>query len=880
MSRSVRCYHLSILFLCLATTQTAAVSIRVPNMAPTIQAAINIAASGDTILLASGTYTGSGNSNISLNGKQLVIRGEMGQANTIIDVQNQSVPAIRFEFGDPIGTIIEGITIRHAEYGLLFNDANAELRNLRFVDNIAGISYSRFNAADSLDRLIITGSDFIANDTGIYVLTNSAVPGIAAEIFSCNFENNERGLTYYSVEPAPNRYVSVTGSTFRQNSTAVSSFDFVHYQELWFDSCQFDSNTTAIVNSITLTNSTIIGGEYGIRGFLSSRAIVSNTRFEQIRNTALRSNVWGQMHQSKAPENYNPGFNLTDCIITNNPGSIASLGGFVNEDPVGATFTRCQLTNNGGGIFAIEGLHRIEFEDCLYADNGRGIEIRGAGMGLTIRGCTFANNNSTAVHSWVDNWAVTIERSIFYGNSGSGIRLTHIDEDSAWSISCCNLFDNETDYNGIPSQYGINGNFSVDPLFCSDSLGVYSLFAASLCASEHAACGVRIGAFDAECAFWRIDSLTVDTLTDNQHVLASMPVIFWQRPDTFAGTQTLAEVEVGANSDWGVAELWDPALFMTADTSVQYSGASLIDDSTYYLRVRIFNGSEWTEWKVISFRLNTAPTVPSPQFPVNVVAPSLTPHLEAMNATDPELDLLSYHFEVFADADTILLNAGSVIQSPGATTSWSVSLPLQENGHYFWRVRANDGYESSAWSALSQFWVNSVPEVPANPSLIYPPAPSGLPVYEMMPVFQWQPVFGPDPYDTVRYTFELATDSLFIAPIFLDSLSEPHCTLPDSLRFQTRYWWRVRSFDQEGLSSVPVQGTSFWTWTLGDINNNHKTNVIDLNVLVSFIFANGAEPTPLFITDVNGDCRTNVQDIADLVEYFFSEGPPAVAGCQ
>ncbi len=66
-----------------------AATINIPNdQQPNIQAGIDIAIDGDILLLADGTYSGTGNYNINFHGKAITVRSVNGPDRCIIDCRH------------------------------------------------------------------------------------------------------------------------------------------------------------------------------------------------------------------------------------------------------------------------------------------------------------------------------------------------------------------------------------------------------------------------------------------------------------------------------------------------------------------------------------------------------------------------------------------------------------------------------------------------------------------------------------------------------------------------------------------------------------------------------------------------------------------------
>lgn len=116
--------------------------------AVSIQHAIDVAAPGDTVLVADGLFTGLESRNLHFNGKILVLRSEHGPDSTILDAEGIG-RCILFQNGETRNLRVEGITFRGGAPGGGGSDGGAVYCS---------------NASPVIQNCRITGST--ANDHG------------------------------------------------------------------------------------------------------------------------------------------------------------------------------------------------------------------------------------------------------------------------------------------------------------------------------------------------------------------------------------------------------------------------------------------------------------------------------------------------------------------------------------------------------------------------------------------------------------------------------------------------------------------------------------------------------------------------------------------
>lgn len=357
------------------------------------------------------------------------------------------------------------------------------------------------------------------------------------------------------------------------------------------------------------------------------------------------------------------------------------------------------------------------------------------------------------------------------------------------------------------------------------------------------------------------------------------PDIDWSYFDPGGAPQQEYHVQVGTDNDWVTAEMWDYGPNSGTDTSVTYAGSSLVDGQTYYVRVKVFNGTQWSNWQTGQFRMNSVPGVATGLTPADLAGvSSATPSLQHVNSTDSEGDTKTYDYEVYSDSLlTILIDQATGQPEGGETSSWTVTVPLTDDMIYYWRVRAYDGYEYGGWSSAASFWINAVNQLPAAFALISPE--DSVYVSETNPTFHWSHSAESDLYDSLTYTFLIDTGDAFTTADTVSGLTDSVYLSADSLEMGTEFFWKVLAVDKFGGVTQCDRAFMFSALIWGDANTDGLVNIGDVVFIINYIFREGAAPDPLKVGDASGNCTVDVGDAVYLINFIFREGAPPLEGC-
>jgi parallel beta-helix repeat protein len=300
-----------------------AADIHVPADQPTIQAGINAAGNGDVVLVANGTYTGSGNKNLNFNGKAITVRSESNDPTLcIIDCQ-RSEGGFSFTRGETAASILSGFTIQNGKpttTGLI----------------TSGNGMRCLSSSPTVTNCILAGNS--EYEGGCILLQDSS-----ATVTNCVFIGNS------AESLGAGMFISIPSPTIVSSPTIIN--------------CTFTQNQ---ISRTTSTGDLTLGGG-GMYNDNCSPTLI---------NCVFTGNsVAGQNAAGTANGNHsNP--TVTNCIFSGNAGSEA--GGMSNVDYCSPTLTNCIFTGNTGGGMMNFNTSNPTLTNCAFSGNSKG----SAGSGI------------------------------------------------------------------------------------------------------------------------------------------------------------------------------------------------------------------------------------------------------------------------------------------------------------------------------------------------------------------------------------------------------------------------------------------------------------------------------------------------------------------
>ncbi len=274
--------------------------IRVPSEYSTIQAGIDAASDGDTVLVGDGVYMGEGNRDLVFGGKIITVQSENGPVKSIIDCEGVERAFSSYPNYSARDVVIRGFTIKNGvanRGGAIYwgyTSANLTVENCMFYNN-SNAAIRTYHLRDD-STVTISNCDFIGNEKAV-----SIISGGNAVITNCYFNGNTGTVYGGAIRATGGVMTNIMRCRFYGNSSGSKagaiSFEMGNHR---LANCIFAGNRTdgqggAIAtshisipdNSLTIINCTFFDNEAESGGAIW----LSSDSFPTISNSILWNNA-------------------------------------------------------------------------------------------------------------------------------------------------------------------------------------------------------------------------------------------------------------------------------------------------------------------------------------------------------------------------------------------------------------------------------------------------------------------------------------------------------------------------------------------------------------------------------------------------------------
>ncbi len=228
-----------------------------------IQAAINLAGSGDVVLVEDGIYSGDGNRDISFLGKAITVKSQSGPETCIVDGATELPIYHRgfiFESEETRESVLEGITIRNfwlltccpGGAGIYISHGDPTIRNCKIINCHVqldacpcmtfggGISVSR--GSPLIEGCLIKGNSITGYGSGISCCDGLYPGSVLVYIKNCVIAENDSGTGAIYMYDYRDAYI--------QNCTIVNNQDY----GVWCDYFEMSAYPTQVRECIFWAN--------------------------------------------------------------------------------------------------------------------------------------------------------------------------------------------------------------------------------------------------------------------------------------------------------------------------------------------------------------------------------------------------------------------------------------------------------------------------------------------------------------------------------------------------------------------------------------------------------------------------------------------------
>ncbi len=795
--------------------------IRVPQDQPTIQAGINAAVNGDTVLVGSGTFI----ENINFGNKGVLLRSEKGSDSTIIKTMTAGIPLARFPFPLEVAgihgfTLVDTIVadgrivlIEGGSVTLLKNVLRGKGWGVTLVDN----SNSKSVSIDSceIDGLGSGGIGIIAYN-GSVVVRNSIIKRFGTGIDLAG----------------PSNWVFTNNDVV--NNTGLG---------LFFSGCAATAN---LRNNIISKN-----GQYGI--YMECPHSINSDYNDVFSHTVV--NYFGISPSAHDIQ--------LDPLFTN---ELSDLNLQENSPCIDAGDPIIPVPPNGGAridMGAFEFPKTGEFSLLIPMNNSFVLTRQPTLIWQNLRDTadTIVEATYRAFLSLNSNFVPTDTSPVLFDTSWQVPIPLNFFQDYFWKVMAV------TDSGDTVFNKDNFRTFRVDapptiPILIEPSSG-----------SETGPNSYLIWkkSTDGDAG----DTVFYSLQVDDQPSFASPEISVSGLSEDGGLTNSRINFPfLMANTDLIGFQLNSLAGF-----------GNLEDDTTYYWRVKAVDNhgadSGWTDGTNY-FVFNATNSPPNPV--IAGFSPSggqteidLTPEISWFAASDPDPNDHpgTLHYNLLLDDDGEF-DTSVQYQYPTAPgqNSFFVLDSLSDNTQWYYLVQTvDDEGATSIFSTMHNFFTNSKNDPPGNFDLSYPPNAEGIVI--KAPVLDWENAIDPDPGDTVRYTLTLSADSQFLLVYNQPGLLTSSFAVPSGILSRgSQYFWKVKATDTRDSSSFGNQVFRFRVLHLGDANGDGILSGPDVVLILNYVFL-GIPITPPEVADMNCDGFATSSDVVlALNAVFLGAAPP------